>query len=368
MVACVETKMRGQAYPAINDSDFALLLFPLPPLAEQHRIVAKVDELMALCDRLAADRAEREATRDRLAAASLARLNAPDPVTFRDDARFALDAFPAITTRPDQIAQLRQNILNLAMRGKLVPQAVGDEPATLELARLASSQAKTRVGRDWVGDMSVPIERAFLLPRGWAWTRVGNAVERITVGFVGPMKDQYVESGVPFLRSQNVRANCFRKDGLVYIAPKFHERIIKSALQPGDVVVVRSGNVGTACVIPSSLTEANCSDLVVVKRPRAVLSAYLCYYLNSLAASHIEVGSVGVALTHFNTKSVATLPLPLPPLAEQRRIVAEVNELMVLCDRLEASLATGEDTRRRLLDALLFEALAPASRTLESVV
>ena len=95
---------------------------PLPPLAEQHRIVAKVDELMALCDRLEAGRAEPEATRDRLTAASLARLNTPDPDNLQADARFALDALPALTTRPDQIKYLRQTILNLAVRGKLVPQ------------------------------------------------------------------------------------------------------------------------------------------------------------------------------------------------------------------------------------------------------
>jgi type I restriction enzyme S subunit len=95
---------------------------PLPPLAEQHRIVAKVDELMALCDRLEAARTAREATRDRLAAASLARLNASDPETFQDEVRFALNALPVLTTRPDQIKQLRQTILNLTVRGKLVPQ------------------------------------------------------------------------------------------------------------------------------------------------------------------------------------------------------------------------------------------------------
>ena len=116
--------------------------FPLPPLAEQHRIVAKVDELMGLCDRLEAARAAREATRDRLAAASLARLNAPDPETFQADARFALDALPALTTRPDQIKPLRQTILNLAVRGKLVPQDPNDEPASELLKDISKIRKK----------------------------------------------------------------------------------------------------------------------------------------------------------------------------------------------------------------------------------
>jgi len=164
-----------------------------------------------------------------------------------------------------------------------------------------------------------------------------------------------------FLRSQNVRANRFRSEGLINISPQFHRSIAKSALAPGDVVVVRSGNVGTACAIPSSLPVANCSDLVVVKRPLAILSDYLCFCLNSLAASHIEQGTVGVALTHFNTKSVATMPLPLPPLAEQHRIVAIVQELLCLCDRLESQLTTAHTENSRLLESVLNQSLAEAS-------
>jgi len=192
------------------------------------------------------------------------------------------------------------------------------------------------------------------------WTRIANAVERVTVGYVGPMKTEYVEGGIPFLRSQNVRANRFREDGLITISPSFHRTIAKSALAPGDVVVVRSGNVGTACVIPPSLLDANCSDLVVVKKPIGVVPTFLCFYLNSLAAAHIEAGSVGVALTHFNTKSIATMPLPVPRLAEQHRIVAKVEELLALCDRLEAQLTAARNESRRLLEAVLHEALAPA--------
>ena len=107
-------------------------LVPLPPLAEQHRIVAKVDELMAACDGLEAARAEREATRDRLTAASLARLDAPDPdpMAFQNHAAFALDNLAPLTARLDQIKALRQTILNLAVRGKLVEQNLTDEPAS----------------------------------------------------------------------------------------------------------------------------------------------------------------------------------------------------------------------------------------------
>lgn len=364
MVVCVEGRMRGQAYPAINDSDFAQLPLPLPPLAEQHRIVAKVDELMVLCDRLEAKQVERESRRDRLVVSSLNRLNnGEDADAFRDHARFYFNHLAHLTTKPEHIQQLRQAILNLAVRGKLVPQDLNDEPVSELLEKVAVQKGKAggaRTGRDWVGDLTKPVDQAFYIPKGWAWTRIANAVERVTVGYVGSMKQYYVEDGIPFLRSQNVRANRFREDGLINISRKFHQTISKSALAPGDVVVVRSGNVGTACVIPPSLLEANCSDLVVVKRPTGVHPNYICFYLNSLAATHIQAGTVGVALTHFNTKSVATMPLPLPPLAEQQRIVAKVDELMALCDKLEAQLTTTQTESRRLLEAVLHEALAPA--------
>ncbi len=149
--------------------------FPLPPLAEQRRIVAKVDELMALCDRLEAARAEREATRDRLTAASLARLNAPDPETFAADARFALDALPVLAARPDQIKHLRQTILNLAVRGKLVPQNPNAEPASHLLKRIAKEMA--RLVKEGKAKRKDPLPEAnldrapFQLPGSWTWAR-----------------------------------------------------------------------------------------------------------------------------------------------------------------------------------------------------
>ena len=354
---------QGTKMPRLRTEDAVVAPFPLPPLAEQQRIVAKVDELMALCDRLEGARARREAVRDRMTAATLTRLTAPDTdaETFPTHARFALQTLPTLTTRPDQIKTLRQTILNLAVRGKLVAQGPTDEPAAEMLREFEKSKKGDRKGRDWSQGALNKVEEAFSAPPGWAWTTIDETALRVTVGYVGPMKDEYVVAGVPFLRSQNVRANRFRFEGLAKISQDFHNKIIKSVLYPGDVVVVRSGNVGTACTIPEELGEANCSDLVVIQRPKCVNPHFLCFYLNSLASVHVEAGAVGVALTHFNTKSVATMPIPLPPLAEQHRIVAKVEAMMALCDQLEASLTTATTTRSRLLEALLHEALDPAA-------
>ena len=138
-------KMTGTAgQKRVPKEYFANSPFPLPPLAEQHRIVAKVDELMALCDRLEEARIVREDTRERLTKASHARLSPPDgdDATFRSHARFTVDAFPALTARADQIKQLRQTILNLAVLGKLVKQDPTDEPAARLLQRLTMEKLR----------------------------------------------------------------------------------------------------------------------------------------------------------------------------------------------------------------------------------
>jgi len=170
------------------------------------------------------------------------------------------------------------------------------------------------------------------LPKGWVWATFEQVSERVTVGHVGSMKNEYIEDGISFLRSQNVRENRFDPNGLKFISRKFHEQLKKSSLQPGDLVVVRSGSVGVACVIPETLKEANCSDLVIVKQPRAINPHYGAFYMNSIAQSRVKAQQVGIALTHFNTKSMAVMPVPVPPLAEQHRIVAKIDELFTQLD------------------------------------
>ena len=147
----------GTTFQAITKKQLIRYGFPVPPLAEQHRIFAKVDELMRLCDQLEEAGTAREDIRDRLTNASLTRLVTPDidAPTFRSHARFAVDALPALTVRADQVKHLRQTILNLAVRGKLVEQDPADEP----LPDI---------------DRSIPhdLEPPFQVPANWRWSRL----------------------------------------------------------------------------------------------------------------------------------------------------------------------------------------------------
>jgi type I restriction enzyme S subunit len=155
-----------------------------------------------------------------------------------------------------------------------------------------------------------------------------------------------------------VRENRFESEGLLYIRPEFHQKLCKSKLRPGDLAVVRSGSVGVTCVIPDSLPDANCSDLVLIQRPLGFLPQYGAYYMNSLAKRHVAAGKVGVALIHFNTKSVAALAVPLPPLAEQKRIVAEVERRLSVVEELESVVTANLQRATRLRQSILQKAIS----------
>ncbi len=371
-VACVEQKMRGQAYPAINDSDFSLLPFPLPPLAEQHRIAAKVDELMAICDRLEAARAARETVRDRLSASSLARLNATDPETFQANARFALDALRALTTRPDQIKQIRQTILNLAARGKLVPQDGRDVSAAELLKRIAKEKAlllKANAIPRQKEAVRDPTKLTEGLPLSWSLIALGDVCSLVTSGSRGWAKF-YAKSGPGFIRAQNIRFGKLRLDDMAYVNPPSNSEGTRTQVIKGDLLIVITGAwVTNPALLDRELGEAYISQHVALVRPTdRQLSNWLllCLMADGGGREELVERAYGAGKPGLNLDNIRSLSIPLPPLAEQHRIVAKVGELMTICDRLEANLIATALTRRRLLDALLADALAPHERALEA--
>lgn len=358
-VVCVEEKMRGQAYPAINDSDFSLLPFPLPPLAEQHRIVAKVDELMALCDRLEAARAEREATRDRLASSSLVRLNAPGPETFQADARFVLNALPALTTRPDQIKQLRQTIRNLAVRGKLVPQDPKDEPASELLKRIEKEKAIAKKRQQDTPEID-HAEDLGVLPKSWCPVPL-LALGSWAIGSGFPKNEQGLDEGPHFflkVSDMNLPGNeKYITTSNNFIDDDAAGRMRAKIHPPGTIIFPKIGGAIATnkrrILTRGSAIDNNCLGISFSSQ---VDTEWAYVLLTTLDFTQYQAGTAVPALQQGVLERI---PVGLPPLAEQHRIVAKVNELMALCDQLEANLADTAATRCRLLDALLAEALEP---------
>jgi len=351
----------GATRSKLNQARAVDIPVPLPPLAEQRRIVTKVQELMALLDRLEAARIAREDTRDRLTAASLARLTAPDsdPADFPANARFSLATLPALTTRPDQIKPLRQTILNLAIRGKLEEQVPTDGSGAELLTKiLAVPWEKKRKAIDLEPD-EAPMATAFPLPPNWTWATVQALTRTNQTVTYGILKPEWVDEGVLTVRVTEMKTGEIDVSALPRCRPERASKFAKTTLEPGDLLVSKDGTIGKTAFVPPELAGGNITQHVLrfpicehVDRHfiRLAIDAPFCQ-------SWMDGETKGVALQGVNVGDFRRMPIPLPPLAEQHRIVAKVDALMALCDRLEAALTTTDTTRARLLEALLHEAL-----------
>lgn len=166
----------------------------------------------------------------------------------------------------------------------------------------------------------------------WIKVNLEELCEDITVGHVGSMANEYVESGIPFLRSLNVKPFRIIKEDLKYISSGFHEKLKKSSLHNGDIVIVRTGEPGSCAIISHDFNNSNCSDLVILRPKSSVSSRFLMYYINSITHSHIQSHLVGAVQQHFNVGSARKISIYLPPLPTQKAIA---HILGTLDDKIE---------------------------------
>ncbi|MDH0214032.1 restriction endonuclease subunit S [Stutzerimonas stutzeri] len=156
----------------------------------------------------------------------------------------------------------------------------------------------------------------------WPLKPLEDLATEVTVGFVGSMASEYVDDGVPFLRSLNVEPFGINTSDLKFVSTDFHQRIKKSALRPGDVVIVRTGKPGTCAVIPEWLNDANCSDLVIARCGAEIRPRFLCYWINSAAAHHISSHLVGAVQQHFNVGAAKKMLVATPSLFAQDQVIS----------------------------------------------
>jgi type I restriction enzyme S subunit len=358
---------RGIAFPSVSRQQIEELPVPLPPLAEQHRIVAKVDELMALCDRLEAAQAERERRRDQMAAASLHRLNnGADSDAFREHARFHLRHLPRLATRPEHIQQLRQTILNLAVSGKLVSQDLDDESAYELLMRIEKRKAhllrearikKTKACRKFDRNV-VPHS----VPMSWTWTMLGEITDVGTGSTPSRTQPSFWERGtIPWITSGST-SQLLITAGDEFVTEKAVNAHRLRLYQPGTLLVALYGQGKTRGQVATLGIESTINQACAAVCPLQGFEHMHMYLKLLLKKNYDEVRSLsaGGAQPNLNVQKIKEVLVPLPPLAEQHRIVAKVEELMALCNGLEAQLTTAQTESCRLLEAVLRHALAPA--------
>lgn len=345
------------------------IVVPLPPLAEQHRIVAKVDELMALCDQLEIELNQRETHRDKLVVASLNRIITTTVEEAKDAARFHLNLLPRLTTKPEHIKQLRQTILNLAVRGKLVEQDPSDEPIDLALKRILEHRAtllRTKKIRQKKLDHFVSLPKQENLPESWVVERLGNLVDpenTISYGVLVPGNE--TPDGVPFVRAQDLTLNSHPNRPNKTIDPDIEKAYARTRLKGGEILLCVVGSIGKLGIVPPSWAGANIARAVARIAPaQEILREYLLVVLQAKPVqTYFSEATRTLAQPTLNVGLIELTPIPLPPLAEQQRIVAKVDELMALCDQLEARLTTTTANSRRLLEAVLRDALKTSKVT-----
>ncbi len=345
-------RMTGSAGQKRVPSDyFARSPFPLPPLAEQKRIVAKVDELMALCDRLEAQQQERETRHAALARASLARFaDAPTPANLDFVFHSAFSIPPA---------DLRKSILTLAVQGKLVPQDPSDEPAEKLVAKLESERRRFADTHNFRSAVAASVEDSstpFAIPPSWKWCRLSSLFNAITDGdHLPPPK---ADEGVAFLTIGNITTATLDFEGCRFV-PDSYYRGLADFRRPsrGDILyTVVGATYGRPALVDTDRAFCVQRHIAILKPPQYVDVSFLMVVLQSpLTYSQASASTTGTAQPTIPLGSLRQFLAPMPPVAEQRRIVAKVKQLMALVDALDAQLNAAGTTGATLLEAAVAE-------------
>lgn len=350
------------AQPKLALHRIADSILPLPPLAEQHRIVAKVDELMTLCDRMEAQQADSESAHAQLVQVLLDSLTqASDATDFATNWQRLAEHFHTLFTTELSINALKQTLLQLAVMGKLVPQDPNDEPASELLKRIAEEKSRLVAKGKLKKQKSLPDvdeeEKPYALPSSWKWARFDS----VSNTRLGKMLDKAKNKGElrPYLRNTNVQWFNFEIDDLKSMRFEEHE-LDEYRVTPGDLVICEGGEPGRCAVWEGEVEDMFIQKALHRARPWLGISPFFLQSCLKAAANsgYLSRFFTGATIKHFSGEKLAKYPVPLPPLAEQYRIVAKVNQLMALCDRLKTRLTQSRQLNEQLTSTLVERALA----------
>ncbi|MFM0356722.1 restriction endonuclease subunit S [Paraburkholderia nemoris] len=358
----IREQAAGGAQPNLNVGKVKSTLIPIPPLAEQARIVAKVDELMRLCDELE--------NRGRLEAEQHARLTATlfDALAASESshalaenwARVAAH-FDLLLDRPEAVDALERTILELAVRGLLLP--VGERNGTTSLLD-ETTTANSFEQADGATDDSLNVA-PYDIPLSWSWIRFGEIMRDLRYGTSA--KCDYEIEGIPVLRIPNLKNGRISTEDLKFGVLTTQE-VARLALVPGDLLLVRSNGsatlVGSAALVGEESRDFAFAGYLMRIRLREDV-ALPTYILLALETEGVRAQIEGPIRTtsgvkNINSTEVSRLRLPLPPLDTQYRIVDQVDNLRCLCADLRERLSTRQTCQTHFAEALVGQAVFTA--------
>lgn len=363
-ISHVNTLMYGVKMPRLGTEDAMQSVHPLPPIQEQRRIIAKIDELMVRCGELEKLRAAQQEARLTVHTAAIKQLlNIADPGKHQRAQAFLAQHFGELYTAKENIAELRKAMLQLAVIGKLVPQNPNDQSATELLQEIkAEKQRLMKDGEIKKLQSLSPVtegEKPYTLPQGWQWARLGDLALSSDSGWSPQClpemrKDQ--EWGV--LKVSAVSWGKFDPNENKAL-PSSQKPRPECEVKDGDFLISRANTdalVARSVVIESTPPQLMMSDKIV----RFALSRHVNKVFVNMAngaphsrAYYMEHASgTSSSMKNVSRESMSSLPIPLPPLAEQHRIVEKFDNLMILCDTLEQQIDATTNKQAELLSAL----------------
>ncbi|PIQ48702.1 MAG: hypothetical protein COW03_08785 [Cytophagales bacterium CG12_big_fil_rev_8_21_14_0_65_40_12] len=273
-----------------------------------------------------------------------------------------------LTHQLDLVKQLRQAFLREAMQGKLVPQDPKDQPASALLEKIKAEKERLIKENEIKKQKPLPsitlADIPFEIPENWVWCRLGEICFKITDGFHNtPPK---VSEGFPYIAATHVKTDSIDWDNCHYVAEKFHRELHNKAYpKKGELLVV---NIGAGCGTPAIIDidfEFSFKNTAILKFNQGLVSNKLLNYYFVWKRDEIYAELTKGGLQPFLSLTILNnINIPLPPLSEQQRIVAKLDELMQYCDELEVSIKESQQQNELLLQQVLREALEPQTAIL----
>lgn len=344
--------MTGVAITRVTLAKLNKALIPVAPLKEQKRIVAKVDQLMKLCDELEERQQMKREARLHLNQSALEHLlSASTPEEFNTHWQRICDNFDLLYDTPETIGKLRQSILQLAVQGKLVPQDPNDEPASQLLEKVLKERGKLPSKSNLLFSPNNNINQTNL-PKGWVQIAMGDIVDTR----LGKMLDKQKNKGEFFHYLRNTNVQWLRFDLTDVKKMRFESNELEEyEVRVGDLLICEGGEPGRCAVWDGQIERVFFQKALHRVRPLAHISPWFILYriLADAKSGYLEKHFTGATIKHLTGQELARYSFPLPPLKEQKRIVAKLDQLMKLCDELEAKLKQSQTLSSDLMRAMI---------------